>query len=354
MLSGPSPRILFSVIAAATLVLVGLAVARFRATVPPQSVTSEPALTNHAVEPRAEPLLIPLPSALTAGGKRQPGQMQPQADSTSPILSKAARMDQVRETFRVLARGDALTALRAARQLADENEREAGLLELVMAWKKGELSSPRQRAQAIASFGLEAGLGIELVQTPDLAAAWANELTEEKARAALIEHTANALFQTDPNAAFALTRQMDSQNRRQFLDAIFAGWARQDTDLALKWAEQQPDPEDSEAAMRAIHSVAPVGIGAEMSMEDGYAIIKGLVPGAAAELSGQIHPGDRILSVAQGDNSFVDARGVPLKDLVELIRGAPGTIVQVQILPAGDPTAPRTVSVVRGQLKFKN
>jgi len=34
--------------------------------------------------------------------------------------------------------------------------------------------------------------------------------------------------------------------------------------------------------------------------------------GTPAELSGQLHPGDRILVLAQGDNSFVDARAIAL------------------------------------------
>jgi hypothetical protein len=51
----------------------------------------------------------------------------------------------------------------------------------------------------------------------------------------------------------------------------------------------------------------------------------------------------------------VDARGMNLKDLVEAIRGAPGSVLQLQVLPAGavPDSLPRSVSIVRGQIKFK-
>jgi len=40
---------------------------------------------------------------------------------------------------------------------------------------------------------------------------------------------------------------------------------------------------------------------------------------------------------------------------VQAIRGAPGTLLQLQVLPADAPpdSSPRTVAVVRGQIKFK-
>jgi carboxyl-terminal processing protease len=90
-------------------------------------------------------------------------------------------------------------------------------------------------------------------------------------------------------------------------------------------------------------------------MQDGYPIIGGLLPGTPAALSGQIHSGDRIIGVAQGDNRFVDAAGLSLADLVQMIRGAPGTMVQLQLVPtdAGPNTSPRTIAIVRDQIRHK-
>ena len=94
-------------------------------------------------------------------------------------------------------------------------------------------------------------------------------------------------------------------------------------------------------------------IGAIMTQEGGYAVIKGMVRGSPAESSGQLHPGDRILAVAQGDNAFADARTLALEGLFRSIRGAPGTLVQLQVLPADAPTnePPKTVTLRREEIK---
>jgi len=160
----------------------------------------------------------------------------------------------------------------------------------------------------------------------------------------------------DPAAAFASSAQLNPAERRKFLDAGFAAWARKDTEAALRWVEQNlSDPAEKEAATKAIRSVAPVGIGAELSMQNGYAVINRLLPGTAAEFSGQLRPGDRILAVAQGDNVFTDARTLNLHDLVQNIRGAPGSLIQLQVAPADAPpdSPPRTVILQRSQIKFK-
>jgi carboxyl-terminal processing protease len=90
-------------------------------------------------------------------------------------------------------------------------------------------------------------------------------------------------------------------------------------------------------------------------MQDGYAVVNQLFPGTPAELSGQIHPGDRIVALAQGDNAFVDAHDLKLEKIVDMIRGAPNTTLQLQVLAgdAGPGSAPRTISILRNQVKFK-
>ncbi len=254
----------------------------------------------------------------------------------------------------MLAHGDATTALRAAKQVTDETERETALLTLVTEWTRGELGPPRRRAAAIDQYGIEAGLGMELAKNPELAVLWANELTEGAGRTAVLQQTAISMLGSDPAAAFAMSEQLPEADRRKFFDSVFAGWAEEDTGAAMQWAEQLSDA-DRDAAIRAIRTVAPVGIGAALSIQDGYPVINGLLPGTPAELSGQLHVGDRVLGLAQGDNSFVDTHSVSLADVVQMIRGAPNTLVQLQVLPADAPpnSAPRTVSITRDQLKFK-
>ena len=164
------------------------------------------------------------------------------------------------------------------------------------------------------------------------------------------------MVKTNPAAAFAFSQQLNPSDRRLFLDSAFATLAQSDTEAALQWAEQRSsDPSEKDAAIKAIRSVAPVGIGAELKQQDGYAVINRLLPGSPAEFSGQLHPGDRILAIAQGDDAFVDAHNLALSDLVQNIRGAPGTLVQLQVMQADAPedSPPRTVTLSRDQIKFK-
>lgn len=295
------------------------------------------------------------PAPLISRQPSRPGSPWPQSGWGISSTNKLERLNQIRETFHQLAAGEPGAALQAAKQISDPTERETALLALVTEWTHGELRSPRARAEAIARYGLEAGLGMELASTPELAQTWANALTDGAGRQAVLAQTAIGLAPSDPAAAFALGEQLPEEQRRRFIDSVFAGWADKDTDAALQWANQIPDPAERDAAIAAIRTSAPVGIGTALGVQDGYPVVQQLLPGTPAELSGQIHKGDRILALSQGDNDFLDVHGVPLQQLVQMIRGTPGTPVQLQILPADAPpnSPPQTISIVRDQLKWK-
>ena len=98
------------------------------------------------------------------------------------------------------------------------------------------------------------------------------------------------------------------------------------------------------------------GIGAALETDDGYCTIQELLPGGPAARSGQLKPGDRIVSVAQGNKEAVDIMNMPLSRAVELIRGPKGTRVTLTILPAvsAAAAAPRTVSLVRDEIKLED
>ena len=269
--------------------------------------------------------------------------------------NKLERLAQIRETFRTLAAGDKLNAMRAAKRLTDPNERETALLTLVTEWTQGELGPPQLRAERIARVGLEAGLGMELAKNPELALLWADEMTEGDGRANVLQVVARLLVDSDPAAAFALSQRFPEADRRGFSDAIFSNWASRDTDAALKWAEQFPDAAEREAAIQAIRTSAPVGIGTALGIQDGYPVITDLVPGMPAERSGQLKSGDRIVAIAQAGGGFMDLNEVPLQNIVEAIRGAPNTMLQLKVISAGAApnTPPITVVIVRDQIKFK-
>ena len=338
----------------------GAAIALFHPASQPGSGEPLPADTAPSSRRAERP---PLPA--NPGTARKPGTLSQAAAETTAAQSPAApvatsvdkleRLTQIRESFRNLAAGDSTAALRTAKGIADENERETALLTLVTEWTQGNLRPPAQRASAVFQYGLETGLGLELTSRPDLAVLWANEMTDLPGRAAILQQTATALLDSDPAAAFALGNSLPQAERPKFLDAVYAGWGSKDTDAALRWADQLSDPVEREPALAAIRSVAPVGIGAALSVQDGYPVINQVFPGTPAELSGQLHQGDRILALAQGNNPFVDVRSLSLQDIVQMVRGAPGTLLQLQVLSADAPpnSQPQTVPIVRDQIKFK-
>src|SRR5262249_38124974 len=163
---------------------------------------------------------------------------------------------------------------------------------------------PGERSQMIAQYGLEAGLGVEMRANPELALAWANELTDGRGRTALLQAAAVGLVGADPSSAFAVNEEGAENDRTSFVAGIISGWAEKDTDAALKYKDQLPDQTEQDAALAAIRRVAPVGIGAALAMKDGYPVINNLLPGTPAQLSGQLQAGDRIVALAQGDNAF--------------------------------------------------
>ncbi|WP_395793313.1 carboxy terminal-processing peptidase [Aquimonas sp.] len=78
------------------------------------------------------------------------------------------------------------------------------------------------------------------------------------------------------------------------------------------------------------------GIGAVLSRNDEeFTVVRSVVPGGPAAMSGKIKPGDRILAVGQGDSGpMVDVVGWRLDDVVDLIRGPKDSVVRLDVLPA--------------------
>ncbi len=87
------------------------------------------------------------------------------------------------------------------------------------------------------------------------------------------------------------------------------------------------------------------GIGASLQIIDDYVTIMSVLEGGPAAVAGTLTVNDRITGVGQGkDGGFQDVIGWRLDDVVQLIRGKAGTLVRLQILPAGaGPGAPEKV-----------
>jgi carboxyl-terminal processing protease len=99
------------------------------------------------------------------------------------------------------------------------------------------------------------------------------------------------------------------------------------------------------------------GIGAQLKMENDYTTVVKIIAGGPAQKSGELHPDDKIVAVAQGkDGEFVDVVGWRLDDVVQLIRGEKGSVVRLQILKADDGPAatPETITLVRDKIKLED
>ncbi len=97
-----------------------------------------------------------------------------------------------------------------------------------------------------------------------------------------------------------------------------------------------------------------VGIGAVLRSEDGYARIVSLVPGGPADTDKRLKPNDKIEAVAQGDGPFIDAVGMKLDRLVQMIRGEKGSTVRMRVIPAAaiDPATRVVITLVRDEIKL--
>ncbi len=97
-----------------------------------------------------------------------------------------------------------------------------------------------------------------------------------------------------------------------------------------------------------------VGIGALLRDEDGYCIIQELISGGPADMSNQLHPGDKIIEVGQYKEPPVDVIDMKLRKIVEMIRGKKGTEVRLTVIPASatDPSERKIVRLKRDNIKL--
>lgn len=112
------------------------------------------------------------------------------------------------------------------------------------------------------------------------------------------------------------------------------------------------ESEDFDMQMR----LSLVGIGAVLQERDEYTLVREIMAGGPAELSGKIKPGDRIVGVRQGEKGpMTDVLGWRLDDTVALIRGAPDSVVSLDILPAdaGQDGKHKIVTLVRKKISME-
>lgn len=98
------------------------------------------------------------------------------------------------------------------------------------------------------------------------------------------------------------------------------------------------------------------GIGATLqsSEDDGYTVIKRIVPGGAADKQGDLKVEDKIVAVGQGvgESEMTDVTGMKLDDVVKQIRGKAGTVVKLAVLSENSEI--RTISITREKIKLED
>ncbi len=114
-------------------------------------------------------------------------------------------------------------------------------------------------------------------------------------------------------------------------------------------------PRNSEE-YRIAMSLSYEGIGASLQLVDDYVTVLNILPGGPAASSEQLSVNDRIVAVGQGrEGPLTDVIGWRLDDVVQLIRGPLGSVVRLQILPAGAApgSAERTVEFTRNKVTLE-
>ncbi|HEX8604912.1 MAG TPA: carboxy terminal-processing peptidase [Pseudoduganella sp.] len=98
------------------------------------------------------------------------------------------------------------------------------------------------------------------------------------------------------------------------------------------------------------------GIGAVLQTRDEYTVIREIVTGSPAGMSGKLKVGDRIVGVAQGDSGAVtDVLGWRIDDVVQQIRGPKDSKVRLQVLPgdAGPDAKPVMIALTRKKISME-
>jgi carboxyl-terminal processing protease len=92
-------------------------------------------------------------------------------------------------------------------------------------------------------------------------------------------------------------------------------------------------------------SLSYEGIGASLQLTDDYVTVIDVIAGGPAAVSGKLAANDRITAVGEGKTGeLTDVIGWRLDDVVQKIRGPGGTMVRLQLLPAGAaPGSPQKV-----------
>lgn len=101
-------------------------------------------------------------------------------------------------------------------------------------------------------------------------------------------------------------------------------------------------------------SLSLEGIGAVLQRQDDLVVIREIVPGGPADLSGKLKVGDRIVAVGQGKSgAMTDVIGWRIDDVVSQIRGKKDTQVRLEYIPAESGVDGKHVQITLTRQKVK-
>jgi carboxyl-terminal processing protease len=104
-------------------------------------------------------------------------------------------------------------------------------------------------------------------------------------------------------------------------------------------------------------SLSYEGIGASLQLTDDYVTVIDVIAGGPAATSGKLAANDRITAVGEGKTGeLTDVIGWRLDDVVQKIRGPGGSLVRLQLLPAGAApgSAQKIVEFTRNRVSLEN
>lgn len=101
-------------------------------------------------------------------------------------------------------------------------------------------------------------------------------------------------------------------------------------------------------------SLSLEGIGAQLQKQEDVVVIRELIAGGPAILSGKLKAGDRIVGVGQGTSGpMEDVVGWRIDDVVEKIKGKKGTQVRLDIVPAEAVLDSKPIRIVLDRAKIR-
>ena len=145
-----------------------------------------------------------------------------------------------------------------------------------------------------------------------------------------------------------LANETDPRKRMQLIRQI-APYVRMDTLATLDWVSTLETAEEQRRALEAVNQNALIGIGARIEKDEtGLVKIRDTTILSAVGSSGKVENGDYIAGVKQSDGSTIDFKGMSMQEIVKILRGKPGS--EVQLLMQTPDAEPYSVSVNRSMI----